>query len=196
MTTTEAAAAAVAAVAAAAVTRDGAGEGEGKEAAAGAAGAAGASEPGWQRRLARRETERWEFPPRSRVGSFTCKEPGCRNEFVMDGRERRRMLEGGFKMSKWCPACRRTISVRKHRPVRPEPLGEKQKQRQKHEGGGGGGGGGGGRSGGFASNPGEKERSTTPRWKSKKAKAKPQRSHPKAEAGMFRTTLAMMAARR
>ena len=110
-----------------------------------------------ERRLARFEAERWEFPPRTRVGSYTCAEPDCRNEYVVDGRERKRMLERGFKTPKRCPACRRAGKSYKNRlrfnnnnhggvgttpspsQVKKRERGRRQRQRQRGRGGGGGG---------------------------------------------------------
>ena len=140
--------------------------------------------------------ERWEFPPKTRVGSLTCMEPDCSNEFVVDGRERKRMLEAGFKTPKRCQACRRSGKISRYRLRFSIP----PKVKKPGSGGGGGGGGGGGAGGdGFVSNPNDakenKKRSAAAplRWKkTKKSKAKSQRSQPKA--GMLCATMAMMAA--
>lgn len=124
----------------------------------------------------RLEEERWEFPPRTRMGSLTCMEAGCRNEFVVDGRERKRVLEKGFKLPKRCPACRRNGKSR-YRVLKPGKDREKAPD---------------GRGGALDPKEDRKKKPSALRWKSNKAKAKPRRSQ--TRAGVFSATMTMLVA--
>jgi hypothetical protein len=116
---------------------------------------------------------RWDFPPRNRVGSFTCQRAGCQNEFVVDARDRKQMLSSGSMVLDRCPACRRSGRSKHHAGFKYKPRGDRPNKLSLGE-----------------TSPKDKERSPKPRWKSKTAKGKTRGSP--TNSGTFSPTSMMM----